>query len=273
MIPLLAILFSLAFPADAVPVEPPYMAEGEAHQARHDHRGRYGAHPSTTPSVRVTIVNATCVPAISLSLSGTNGAPAYPVFAQGDWTTDAPFTNPVTDYVARDTNGVFLKRQRITYRPVSKQYLLLTGDLSREGDQDHLPGVSPPSEPVLSEKPSQLQGLRTAEAVANLQFHVIPCEGVVKDPSHYRFVNCIPGSSLLLRKPAEGGRPAKELAFLTPGSSVLLTGQPDTVVYEAEVQGTILRLEIFQEGAVADCLIPFFLRDGKPSYATVFESP
>ena len=268
MIPLLAILLFLAYPVNPVPVEPPCMAEGQPHQARNNHRGRYGAHPSPTPSVRVTSVNATCVPAISLSLSGTNGAPAYPVFAQGDWTTDSPFTNPVTDYVARDTNGVFLKHQRITFRPVSKQYLLLTGDLSRDGDPDHLPGVG-----ASLEKPSLMQGRRTAEDLANLQFHVIPCEGVVKDPSHYRFVNCIPGSSLLLRKPAEGGRPARELALLTPGSSVLLTGQPDSVVYEAEVQGTILRLEIFQEGAVADCLIPFFLRSGKPSYATVFESP
>ena len=269
MIPLLAIPLFLAFQDDA-PVEP---HGPPLETARHDHRSRHGEQPSHTPSVRVTIVNAICVPAISLSLAGTNGAPAYPVFAQGDWTTDAPFTNPVTDYVARDTNGVFLKRQKITFRPVSKQYLLLTGDLSRQGDPDHLPGVGPSESPGPSGKLSNQQDVRTVPTGANLQFHVIPCEGVVKDPSHYRFVNCIPGSTLILRKPAEGGHPSKELALLTPGSSVMLTGQPDAVVYEAEVRGTILRLEILQAGAVADCLIPFFLRDGKPSYATVFESP
>jgi hypothetical protein len=30
---------------------------------------------------------------------------------------------------------------------------------------------------------------------------------------------------------------------------------------------------IAQEGAIGNCLIPFFLRDGKPDFIRVFETP
>lgn len=233
----------------------------------------HGVRPTPSPSVRVTIVNATTAPAFSLSTTGTNGAPAYPFFRQGDWTADPPFTNPVVDYVVRDTNGTFLAEQRITYKPVSKQYLLLTGDLSREGDPHHLRGVGESAQIPNPNSANNSKSWGIKPQNANLQFQIIPCEGVVKDPSHYRFVNCISGATLLLRKPPEGCHPAKEIALLTPGNSVLLTGQPDEVLYEAEVMGTVLKIEILQEGAVADCLIPIYLREGKPTYATIFESP
>jgi len=272
MIPLLAMFLLIAplgGPIASFSSPSPHADQAAACMQRTQRSG-HGAKPTPSPSVRVTIVNATAAPALSLSVTGTNGAPAYPLFRQGDWTADPPFTNTVVDYAARETNGALLAMQRITYRPVSKQYLLLTDDLSlREADASHpAPG---PFTQTPGETPSG--HLPTPNPVSRLQFHVIPCEGVVKDPSHYRFVNCIPGSTLILRKPAEGGRPARELALLTPGNSVLLTGQQDSVVYEAETLGIVLRIEIIQEGAVADCLIPFYLRDGKPTYATVFESP
>lgn len=241
------------------------------HHSRPVKSGRHGE--CTPPSVRVTIVNATCSPTLSLSVTGTNGPPAYPLFAQGEWTADAPFTNPVVDYAARDTNGLLLRGKRIIFPPVSKQYLLITGDLSRGGDPEHLPGVGVNEAPL---PPSSMIGgkeIPSRALEANLQFHVIPCEGVVKDPSHYRIVNCIPRSTLIIRKPPEGGRPARELACLTPGNSVLLTGQPESVNYEVEVLGSLMKLEILQEGAVADCLIPFYLREGKVAYSTIFESP
>lgn len=238
-----------------------------------NHVVRHGAKPASSTSVRVTIVNATTAPALSLSVTGTNGAPAYPFFHQGDWTSDPPFTNPVVDYAVRDTNGALLATQRVNYKLISKQYLLLTGDLSREGEPTRLRGVSDAAPSSGQDRPYVVSGMRSQTQRANLQFQIIACEGVVKDPSHYRFVNCIPGATLILRKPAEGCHPARELALLTPGNSVLLTGQQDSVVYEADVLGTVMRIEIIQEGAVADCLIPFYLREGKPTYATVFESP
>ena len=218
------------------------------------------------------IVNATCAQGIALSTSGSNASPAYPFFPQGESTADAPLTNPVADYVARTPSGELLREQRITFRPHSKQFLLITGSLERSGDPDHLPGVgiAPPVAPSFLKTQMQGSGHGTD---ANLQFHVIPCEGVVKDPCHYRIVNGIPGKTLVVRKPAEGMQSAKELAYLTPGNSVLLTGQPPQATYEIEIGGTVTRLEILQEGAVADCLIPFYLRDGKPAYSTVFESP
>jgi len=232
------------------------------------HASRKEAEPKPSPSVRVTIVNATCAPALCLSCSGTNGLPAYPSFPQGEWTSDAPFLNPVADYAVRAPSGELLRAQRITYRPVSRQFLLLTGTLGDEGDPDHLPGVDPA--PSL---PTEAMVLPGSRGHANLQFRLFPCEGVVKDPCHYRIVNCMPGRTLIIRKPADGSHPPVELAYLTPGNSVLLTAQPDRVLYEIEAGGVASRLEIVQEGAVANCLIPFYLREGKPAHVTVFESP
>jgi hypothetical protein len=61
--------------------------------------------------------------------------------------------------------------------------------------------------------------------------------------------------------------------LLAPGNSVLLTGQPESVDYDAEIDGQTCRLSIHQEGAAGNCLIPFFLREGKPDYVRVFEEP
>lgn len=242
--------------------------------------------PSTTPAVRVTIVNATSVPSIALgvaisagqshghdlgtestsstktgrSIRITNIPIAYPDFRQGEWTANHAISTPEVQYAVHGTNGTLLGFQTLHFKPLSSQYLLLTGDLSTQGPAEKLPqlleelaprGVYPP----------------------NLQFLIIPYSLVTPDPCHYRIVNAMPKKTLLLRSPASGNKPSEQLAYLAPGNSVVLVRQPPCASYEAVVDDQTIPLEIEQEGAAGNCLIPFFLRNGKPDFVRVFEDP
>jgi hypothetical protein len=229
---------------------------------RHDsHRQRVHASPTPTPQVRITIVNATCTPSVALSLSGTNLPVAYPVFRQGEWTANSAVTNTEIHYAVRLQDGPLIAEKTLRFAPQSSQFLLLTGDLSRKGPAEKLPQLSPTDWYAPHPWPP------------NFQFHVYPVELVTKDPCHYRVVNAMPGKTLTLRTRALDGRPSHLLGLLAPGNSILLTGQPACVDWIAETGTESLSLRIEQSGAVGNCLIPFFLRDGKPDFVRVFETP
>jgi hypothetical protein len=49
--------------------------------------------------------------------------------------------------------------------------------------------------------------------------------------------------------------------------------QPPCVEWTAEIDGQSYPVTILQEGAAANCLIPFFLKDGKPAFVRIFEDP
>lgn len=264
-----------------VPASSATGSSGESH--RHHHAL---PSPSPTPAVRVTIVNATSVPSIALgvgsstslshghdpgteSTSGariarstrtTNIPIAYPDFHQGEWTANHAIRTPEVQYAVHATNGPLMALQMIHFNPLSSQYLLLTGDLSNQGPAEKLPQLLGETAPAGSYPP-------------NIQFHVIPYTLVSPDPCHYRIVNAMPRKTLLLRSPASGNKPSQQLAYLAPGNSVLLVRQPPCVTYEAVIDDQTIPLEIEQEGAVGNCLIPFFLRNGKPDFVRVFEDP
>ena len=213
-----------------------------------------------TPAVKVTIVNATCIPSIALGTQGTNKLTAYPDFPQGEWTANQAVPAPEVHYVARSTNGELISSQIIKFKPVSSQFLLLTGDLSRNSPPDHLPQLSTSDEGIHNFPP-------------NFQFHVIPYTLVCSDPCHYRFVNAMPGKILIIRSIPCDRKPPQQLAYLAPGNSALLVRQPGSAKYEIEVDSQISTFCINQEGAVGNCIIPFFLRNGNPDHITVFEDP
>ena len=235
------------------------------------------AAPALTPEVRITIVNATCVPSIALGVGlgqgpgagaingargtgATNKPIAYSDFHQGEWTANQTISTPEVHYIIRSTNGALVGTQTIRFQPVSSQYLLLTGDLSTRGPAEKLPQVLGDAAP---------RGV----CLPNVQFHVIPYALVTSDPCHYRIINAMPGKTLLLQSPASENKAAQQLAYLAPGNSVLLVHQPPCVSYEAVIDGQSIPLEIEQEGAEGNCLIPFFLRNGKPNFVRVFEDP
>jgi hypothetical protein len=225
------------------------------------HHGHASPTPSATPRVKITIVNATCSPSISLSVTGTNLPAAYPFFPQGEWTANAAVTNTEIHYTALFPEGQVIADRIIRFAPQSSQFLLLTGDLSRKGPAEKLPQLTPTAwESPLPWPP-------------NFQFHVYPVELVTKDPCHYRIVNAMPGKTLTLRTHSRDGKPSRLLGLLAPGNSLLLKGQPACVDWIAEIDGTSHALTVSQEGAVGNCLIPFFLREGKPDFVRVFETP
>lgn len=216
--------------------------------------------PTATPQVKITVVNATSAPSVAFSVSGTNLPLAYANFPQGQWTANAPVTNTEIHYLARFSEGPVIADRIIRFAPQSSQFLLLTGDLTRKGPPDKLPQLTPPAWEAHPWPP-------------NFQFHVYPFELVTKDPCHYRVVNAMPAKTLTLRTKAGDRQPSRILGLLAPGNSILLTGQPSRVDWIAEIDGEIRPLTINQGGAARNCLIPFFLRDGKPDFVRVFETP
>lgn len=260
--------------AALLPALPPEDGSDVGEHGRHSaraSRGRASGHatPTPTPRVRITIVNATCVPAISLSATGSRDplvrnnpeSLSYPLFRQGTWTSDEPFQSTAFRYVARTTNGMPVADRTIRFKPLSSQTLLLTGDLSRSGPADKLPQLNAPqSQPIQPWAP-------------NFQFHLYPEEVGCPDPCHYRIVNAMPSKILVLKTVAEGIKPARQLGILAPGNSLLLTKQPPCVEWTAEIDGQSYPVSILQEGAAANCLIPFFLREGRPSFVRIFEDP
>lgn len=279
---LLLVAQSALIPAPSV--SPASLLKGSSVESHRHHHGLSTTSPA--PAVRVTIVNATCVPSIALgigihagqshdhdvgteSTSGTKTARstritnipvAYPDFRQGEWTANHAISTPEIQYAVHDTNGPLMALQTIHFKPLSSQYLLLTGDLSTQGPAEKLP---------------QLLGEMAPRGVypPNLQFQIIPYALVTPDPCHYRIVNAMPKKTLLLRSQALGNRPSEQLAYLAPGNSVLLVRQPPCVTYEAVIDDQTIPLKIEQEGAAGNCLIPFFLRNGKPDFVRVFEDP
>jgi hypothetical protein len=252
---------TLFFLAQALSGGLPDVPSGHHHAVPRHRHAHASPTPAATPQVKITVVNATCVPSIALSVSGTNLPASYPVFPQGEWTANAAVTNPEIHYVARLPEGPAIADRIIRFAPQSSQFLLLTGDLSRKGPSEKLPQLAP----LAAQAPHPWP--------PNFQFHVYPVELVTRDPCHYRVVNAMPGKTLTLRTRARNGKPSRLLGLLAPGNSLLLTGQPSCVDWIAEIDGKPLQLLISQEGAVGNCLIPFFLRDGKPDFVRVFETP
>lgn len=241
------------------------------HPARTHRHGHAAASPTPVPKVRMTAVNATCVPEISLSMTdsghdastsrGTNATVTYPRFPQGEWSNDGELPTNSLLCSVRDTGGTEIAGRLLQLKPGSSQVLLLTGDLSRTGPEDRLPQVGMPSgTPPLPWGP-------------NFQFRIFPVEIGCTDPIHYRVVNAMPSKTLLLKSIAEGNRPSRQIALLAPGNSVLLTKQPPCVEWVAEIDGVPYPVSVRQEGAAANCLLPFFLKNGKPVFVRVFETP
>jgi len=218
------------------------------------------AFPSPSPEVRITVVNATCSPSISLSVAGTNLPVAYPLFRQGEWTGNAPLKTPEIHYLARNVRGDTVADRIIRFRPLSSQILLLTGDLSTTGPADKLPQVAPAATPGIH------------PATPNFQFHIYPEEAAPREECRYRVVNAMPSRILILREAGGGGKPPRQLSLLAPGGSALFVRQPSCVEWEAEIDGKTYPLQIRQEGGPRNCLIPFFLRGDTPSFIRVFES-
>lgn len=252
---------ALLFLAQAIAGGTPDATSVHRYAVPRHHRGQTTPATTASPRVKVTIVNATCVPAIAVSLSGTDLPVAYPVFPQGEWTANDSVTNTEIHYTARFPEGPVIAEKIFHFAPQSSQFLVLTGDLARNGPSEKLPQLTP----TASESPYPWP--------PNFQFHVYPVELVTKDPCHYRVLNAMPGKTLTLRTRAHDGKPSRLLGLLAPGNSLLLTGQPACVDWIAEIDGESCPLGIMQEGAVGNCLVPFFLRNGKPDFVRVFETP
>lgn len=256
MIPLLPIL--LLAQADMLPSGNPAPSH---HSGSHGHPRRPAATPTPSPQVRITVVNATCIPTLSLDIAGTTPAVDYPIFPQGEWTANEPLQTAELRYVARSTNGILLADRTIRFKPVSSQILLLTGDLSTNGPSDKLPQIG------------EMTQTDTRKSSPNLQFHLYPTDTSCMDPCRYRVVNAMPSRLLLLRTVASAGKPSRQIALLPPGNSVQLTHQPASVEWEAVIEDQVHLLAIRQGDNPRNCLIAYFLRDGKPDVIRVFENP
>lgn len=257
MIPLLSIfLIAQALPLTVTDATPTRLSS-----AQKKHRSST-AFPSPSPAVKITLVNATCVPSISVAMGGTNKPAAYPDFRQGEWTGNAPIPRSEIRYLVKSSSGDRITERILKFKPVSSQIVVMTGDLGTSWPSGDLPqlGQTPPTEQGVGRTP-------------NFQFRCYPSDVGCKDPFHYRIVNAMPSKALILRSVAVGDKPARQIALLAPGGSVLLKGQPQCIDWDVEVEEKIHRVSIRQEGASQHCIIPFFLRDGQPHHVKVFQAP
>ena len=195
------------------------------------------------------------------SSKGTNAPADYPRFRQGTWTADEPLTNSTINLVVRSPEGVIVANRPFVFPRKCHRFLLLSGDLRRN---------SPVGKPNL---PLPRASVTPDPRPPDLQFLSYPVELVTKDPFHYRVVNAMPDKTLTLRVPAHDGKPARTLGILSPGNSLLFTGHPPSIEWIAEIDGVRFPLSVTQEGAAGNCLIPFFLRNGRPDFVRIFENP
>jgi hypothetical protein len=177
------------------------------------------------------------------------------------WTANAPLKTPSIHYLVRGPDGSIAADRPLSFQPVSSQMLLLTGDLSTLGPAEIPPQLGLPPAPGPKPWPS------------NLQFHIYPFATGTNDLCRYRVVNGMPSKLLILRSVAEPNKPSRQLALLAPGNSALFIRQPSNLEWEAEIDGAIYKIAIEQEGVRKNCLIPFFLRNGRPDFIRVFEDP
>ena len=252
---------TLLFLAQALisPSSTPSPVTSTSHHGTYHHHTAASPTPAPLPEIHITIVNATSVPFISLNTAGTNLPVAYPEFPQGTWTGNAPLTNPVIDYLARNSDGHIVADRPLHFPLVSSQILLLTGDLSTSGPAEAPPPLGSP--PV--------QG--STVWPPNLQFHIYPAAKGDSERCRYRVVNGMPSKLLILRSVGESNQPSRQLALLAPGNSALFIRQPHNLQWEAEIDGRIYPVTIEQESDSNNCLIPFFLRNGRPDFIRVFE--
>jgi hypothetical protein len=265
MTPGLALLFLAQM---VVPGNDP-AGPSSAHPSAPAHAGM-ARHPSNDPRAAppprtcIRIVNVTCVPEISLALWGTNGPVAYPDFKQGTWTGNAPLPKTAFHYVVRSASGSVVADRVLDFPSPVCGTLLLTGDLGTTGRSDQLAGIAPKA---------ATQGGVAGTNAPNVQFRFFTSSPVGIDPCQYRIVNAMPSKSLTIRSKPNGKRPSRQLALLAPGDSALFVRQPPDVVWEAWIDGEVRPLEILQEGIPLNCIIPFFLRQGRPDFIRVFEDP
>lgn len=203
------------------------------------------------PVTSVQIINATSVPAISLSL---NGREDYPQFAQGTFTGDTPTPNLTVNYKAVDKKtGAVAESPAIRYQPSARQSLVIMGDFSTKFPPTSLPqpGTLP------SDKPYP----------PNVFFRVFPHNlGPAEKPVRWRILNAMPEKVLKIS--------GKDVAArsLNPGQDMTLNGRPLIGECLAEIDGQKIPVAVRQRPPAGNAMIIFFLKDGKPEFRRIFEN-
>ncbi|HEY5813071.1 MAG TPA: hypothetical protein VIT23_10525 [Terrimicrobiaceae bacterium] len=212
--------------------------------------GLVHAQAQPIPTTSVQIVNATCVPALTLKI---NDRIAYNSFPQGKRTGDAPISSLELTYEAEDTRtGLRVKSAKVTYGANAYQSLIMLGDFSTDIPPDEL------------RQPGQAPQRGEKQYSPNVIFQVFSHEAA-KAPIRLRVINGMPGKSLIF---AAG---SKEMR-IKPGAHAVLEGQTATAEYVARVDDEEIPLLMRQEGLLRNAIIVFFLKSGKPDFVRVFEN-
>ncbi len=205
----------------------------------------------TKEAAELTIVNATCVPAISLSVNGTM---CYPDFPQGAQTGNGTWDGLKNRYQAADgKSGRTSEPCSVTLTARANQTLIVAGDFSTDISPVAFPQPGPPPEPPSKPFPP------------NVHFLVYPYEAQADSTRPcFRFVNLMP------RIPLELAQPNRPATRLLPGKDVLLTSQPRPAVYSAKAGDKTFTITLITKED-KNQLVIFFLKDGAPAWKAVAE--
>lgn len=209
--------------------------------------------PTPPPTTSVQIINATSVPSISLSVNGRND---YPDFPQGLYTGDAPTEMLSVKYLATDkASNASIESDLIRYEPNKNYSLIIMGDFSTDVPPGQLPQPGVTYE--TPEKPYP----------PNVLFRVHSHDlKTSESPVRLTVINAMP------RKNLQFGISSTPKKHIAPGSELILSNQPASFEYEAEIDGEKIPVLMNQEGNVRNALIIFYLKEGKPAFSRAFEN-
>lgn len=207
------------------------------------------AEPGTPACLQ--IVNATCVPKVSVSVDGVL---RYPELAQGLWTGFGPSKDLAVRYTVVDlASGKKVESEVIKLEPHADQTLVITGDFST----DVPPGNLAQSE-SLAAKPEKPRA-------PNVQFQLYSHSMSPDEKGlRFRFINAMPGISLTIKT---SSNPPKAIA---PGDNLVLAGQPKKAHYEIAIGEMKIPVTLVRKDKLNQTVV-FYLKDGAPAYVAISE--
>ncbi|MDR2462418.1 MAG: hypothetical protein LBD30_01405 [Verrucomicrobiales bacterium] len=194
---------------------------------------------ASSSAQEVYLINATSVPAISVTI---DGRPFYPFFPQGLYTGGSATDRAAVVYQIKDLRGEKERSLTMNYQPRSRQALVIHGDFTPSADKNS----------------------RRHAAFPNVKLFPLDLTPPKDEPRlRYHLVNLIPNQTLrLLANP--------EPIDIPCGQILTLSGQKPLVTLTVQVADRHLPVLIHQRRVLRDCHLIFYETGAGASFIRFF---
>ncbi|MDR1145791.1 MAG: hypothetical protein LBK71_06620 [Verrucomicrobiales bacterium] len=195
----------------------------------------------TVGAQAVYLINATGVPEIAVSVSGSA---LYPRFPQGLYTAGSATDSGTVRYQIQDPRSGRERTLTMAFPPGARQALIVHGDFSL------------PTAPA--------RGRKRQAAPPNVRLLPLDC---ARPPGatglRYRLVNLLPAPLRLVTQP--------EPLTVAGGGMLTVSGQPAVTTLTVEVSGSVMPVLIAQRRTLRDCDVIFYESGSGPAFIRFFE--